>query len=140
MRASEVKALRRRDLGLEWVEGVIQSGQVIVPKSKTRAGRGRCIPFTRRVCAVLTMWLSYFPDAGPDSYVFPYHKVGIGGDSRVPRIWAVDLSRSMGEWKKAWAGILKSAGIYAASRASGSGVCSLQPVYDSGGCVLAGDS
>jgi len=111
MRASEVKALRRRDLGLVWGDGVIQSGQVIVPKSKTEAGAGRCIPFTRRACAILTMWLSNFPDACPDSYVFPYHKVGIGGDSRIPQIWAVDLCRPMGEWKKAWAGICKSAGV-----------------------------
>ncbi len=92
---------------------MIQSGQVIVPKRKTEAGTGRCIPFTRRACAVLTMWLSNFPDAGPGSYVFPYHKIGIGGHSRIPRIWAVDLSRPMGEWKNDW---LASASLRASYR------------------------
>ena len=64
-----------------------------------------------RGCAVLTMWLSRFPNAGPESFIFPYHKVGIGGNSRVPQTWAVDLNRPMGEWKKAWEGVCKSAGV-----------------------------
>jgi len=111
MRASEFKRLRWQDVSLLWENGVIQSGEIIVPKSKTEAGTGRCIPLTRRGCAVLTMWLSRFPNAGAESYVFPYHKVGIGGDSRVPQTWAVDLNRPMGEWKKAWEGVCKSAGV-----------------------------
>lgn len=111
MRASEAKGLRRHDIGLLWENGVIQSGEIIIPRSKTDAGTGRCIPLTRRGCAVLTMWFSRFPNAGEGSYVFPYHKVGIGGDSRVPQTWAVDLNQPMGEWKKAWEGVCKSAGV-----------------------------
>jgi integrase len=100
MRASEVKGIRRQDIGLLWENRVIQRGEIIIPKSKTEAGTGRSIPLTRRGCAVLTMWLSRFPNSGAESYVFPYHKVGIGGDSRVPQTWAVDLNQPMGEWKK----------------------------------------
>jgi integrase len=73
MRASEVQALRRRDLKLTWADGNIASGEVIVPKSKTPAGTGRLIPFTRCVCACLSLWLSRFLDAGPDGFVFPFH-------------------------------------------------------------------
>jgi len=112
MRASEVRSLRRRDLTVEWDNGVIKKGEVLVPKSKTDAGTGRTIPLTQRICATLTMWLSHFPDATGESYLFPRHKVGIGGNSRRPQVWAVDLNRPMGEWKSAWATAGKGAGIH----------------------------
>jgi len=111
MRASEVQALRHRDLTLTWTNGNIASGEVIVPKSKTAAGTGRLIPLTRRVCACLSLWLSRFPDAGPDSFVIPFHQVGIGGDSRSVRVYDVDLECPIGSWRKAWLGACKNAGV-----------------------------
>jgi integrase len=111
MRSSEVQALRRRDLKLSWADGNIASGELIVPKSKTAAGTGRLIPFTRRVCACLSLWLSRFPDAGPDSFVFPFHQVGIGGNTRTVEVYDVDLDRPMGSWRKAWLGTCKNAGV-----------------------------
>jgi integrase len=54
------------------------------------------------VCATLTIWLARFPDASADSYLFPRHRVGFAGNSRTPMIWGVDLTRPLGEWKKAW--------------------------------------
>ncbi len=111
MRASEVQALRHRDLKLTWVNGNIASGEVIVPKSKTAPGTGRLIPFTRRVCACLSMWLSRFPRAVPESFVFPFHQVGIGGNSRIVGVYDVDLARPMGSWRKAWLGACKNAGV-----------------------------
>jgi len=45
---------------------------------KTAAGTGRMIPLSRRICACLSLWLERFPEAGPDSFLFPYHKVGMG--------------------------------------------------------------
>jgi integrase len=72
LRASEARALRRKDLELIWKDGAILSGRLIVSKSKTEAGKGRAIPLTRRVCVILTLWLSRFPTAEPDSYVFPH--------------------------------------------------------------------
>ncbi len=111
MRASEVQALRHRDLKLTWVNGNIASGEVIVPKSKTAAGAGRLIPFTRRVCACLSLWLSRFPDAGPNSFVFPFHQVGISGNSRRVEVYDVNLERPTGSWRKAWLGTCKNAGV-----------------------------
>jgi integrase len=111
MRASEVQALRHRDLGLTWTNGEITSGEVVVPKSKTAAGTGRLIPFTRRVCASLSLWLPRFPDAGPDSFVFPFHQVGIGGNSRKVQMYNVALDRPMGSWRKAWLDACKKAGV-----------------------------
>ena len=110
LRASEVRSLRRRDLKLEWREGVIAKGELTVPKSKTEAGTGRTVPFTSRVCAVLTLWLSRFSDAGPDIYVFPRFSVGVEGNARKPHFHSVALNEPIGEWKKAWKIALDKAG------------------------------
>ena len=109
-RASEVRALRRRDLSLVWKNSVIERGAVTIPKSKTEAGTGRLIPLTKRACAVLTLWLARFPAASEQSFVFSRHSVGLAGDNRAPLFYHVDLDRPIGEWKKAWAGCLGKAG------------------------------
>ena len=111
MRAGEVRALHLRDLHLTWNKGQITSGEVIVPKSKTAAGTGRLIPFSKRVCASLSLWVGYFPNATPESYLFPFHQVGIGGDSRLVTVYDADLSRPMGSWRKAWLECSKRAGV-----------------------------
>src|SRR5437899_5495157 len=111
MRVGETQALRRKDLSLAWKNAAIQRGEITVPKSKTAAGAGRVIPLSRRVCACLSLWLERFPEAGPDSFLFPYHKVGLAGNSRVPVLWDVDLSRPMGSWRKAWRLASKAAGV-----------------------------
>jgi integrase len=111
LRASEVRSLRRKDLSLEWSDGVIVAGHLTVPKSKTEAGTGRMVPLTRRVCGALTLWLSRFPEAGQDSYVFPRHKVGLGGRTRAPRVWGVKLDEPIGEWKKTWERVRRLAGL-----------------------------
>ena len=97
LRPSETRALRRRDLNLVWRDGAIVEGEVVVGLSKTEAGAGRVVPWTRRACAALTLWLSRFSaEAGPDSYVFPFHHVGLAGNRRKPHLWGIDLNRSMG--------------------------------------------
>ena len=111
MRLGETQALRRKDLSLGWKDGVIQHGEIIVPKSKTAAGTGRVIPLSRRVCACLSLWLERFPEADLDSFLFPYHKVGLAGNSRLPVLYDVDLNRPMGSWRKAWRIACKTAGV-----------------------------
>jgi integrase len=111
MRLGETQALRRRDLRLEWASGSIVRGALVVAKSKTAAGTGRMIPLSRRVCACLSLWLERFPEAGLDSFLFPYHKVGMGGNSRLPVLYGVDLNRPMGSWRKAWRIASKAAGV-----------------------------
>jgi len=39
-----------------------------------------------------------FPDAGADSFVFPFHRVGLSGKSRKPLTWDVNLNRPTGQW------------------------------------------
>jgi hypothetical protein len=67
----------------------------IVGRSKTEAGAGRVVPLTRRACAALTFWLSRFPDADPDAFVFPFHRVAIAGNERIPHVYDVKLDRPM---------------------------------------------
>jgi integrase len=110
LRASEVRSLRRKDLKLEWHSGVIEKGELTVPKSKTEAGTGRVVPFTTRVCAVLTLWLSRFSEAGLDTHVFPRFSVGVQGNARRPHFHSVALNEPIGEWKKAWKIALDKAG------------------------------
>jgi len=74
MRLGETQSLRHKDLRLIWKDGAIQRGEITVPKSKTAAGTGRVIPLSRRVCACLSLWLERFPDAVPDSFLFPLTK------------------------------------------------------------------
>lgn len=111
IRTSEVQALRHKDLALTWKDGLIVNGEVVVPKSKTAAGTGRLIPFSRRICACLSLWLYRFPNFAPDSFVFPFHRVGIAGNSRTVEIYDVDSGRPMGSWRKAWLGACKTAGV-----------------------------
>jgi integrase len=111
LRASELRALRRRDLSLVWQSRRITEGALVVAKSKTDAGTGRLVPLTSRACGVLSRWLPRFPDAGGDTYVFLRHRVGLGGDARKPYIWDVDLNQPIGEWKKAWLLACRDAGV-----------------------------
>jgi integrase len=106
-----VRVLRRADLGLKWKDQIIDSGILTVPKSKTDAGAGRTVPLTKRTCAVLTLWLSRFPEADSASYVFPRHAVGFAGNTRIAFFHDVDLSHPIGQWKKAWKIACKSAKV-----------------------------
>jgi integrase len=55
--------------------------------------------------------VGYFPDLTPDSYLFPFHQVGIAGDARAMTVYGADPNRSMGSWRKAWLQACKRAGL-----------------------------
>jgi len=92
-------------------KGSIVKGELVVPKSKTAAGTGRVIPLSRRVCACLSLWLERFPNVEPDSFLFPLHKVGLAGNSRLPVLYDVDFTRPMGSWRHAWRLVCKAAKV-----------------------------
>jgi integrase len=102
LRASEVRSLQVKDLELLWEGGAIVGGRLTVSKSKTEAGRGRAIPLTRRACAALTLWLSRFPNSGPESFVFPHHRVACRNGGAEHHVYEVDLAKPIGSWKRAW--------------------------------------
>src|SRR5487761_202323 len=111
LRASEAKTLRQRDLNLEWQEGVITKGELVLAKSKTDAGTGRKIPLTMRARSVLTLWLSRLPAADPEAFVFPSHQIGCAVDARGPFIYSVDFQQPVNEWKSAWYTALRQVGL-----------------------------
>ena len=69
------------------------------------------VPLTSRACAVLSLWFSRFPNAEEGSYVFPRHRVGLGGDARKPYVWDISLDHPIGEWKKTWRLAFEEAGV-----------------------------
>jgi integrase len=109
LRANEIRQLRYRDLTLLWRGGTIEQGGLIVSRSKTEGGTGRAIPLTRRACAALTLWLSRFPQASSNSFVFPAYRIGGNGQRSLCR---VDLSRAIGSWKRAWRDALSTAKLH----------------------------
>jgi integrase len=110
LRSVEARSLRRRDLALEWQNGVIVSGSLVVERSKTDAGTGRVVPLTQRVCAALTLWLSRFPKAGQDAHVFPRHGVSVSA-GREPLLHAVEFDKPLGNPKGAWKRARETAGL-----------------------------
>jgi integrase len=112
LRSAEIKALRRKDLLLEWKNGCIVSGEIIVPKSKTEAGRLRSVPLSTAVCSVLTMWLSRFPKATAESFVFPQHRIAMIKGGQAVLIRDVRLDRPVQSWMTAWRTALKQAGVH----------------------------
>jgi integrase len=69
------------------------------------------VPLAKRSCGLLTIWLSRFPSAKPDSYVFPKYSAGLAGNARLALLHSVDLNRPIGAWKKAWKIACQSAGV-----------------------------
>jgi integrase len=112
LRAAEIKSLRHCDLRLLWNKGLIENGEVLVPRSKTDAGKGRAVPISPDVCSTLTMWLSRFPDAKPGSFLFPRHEVQMLKGGREANIVNVDLNKPMQSWVRAWHTALKGAGAH----------------------------
>ncbi len=113
LRPSEIRSLHRLNLRLSWRNGTVVEGEVIVGRSKTEAGAGRIVPLTRRACGALSIWIARFPQAGPDSYLFPFHRVAIAGNDRTPHIYDVKLEVPMSpsSYKTAFETARKKAGI-----------------------------
>jgi integrase len=85
LEVSETRSLRWSNLQLTWKNDTVSTGEVVVGRSKTKAGIGRVVPPTRRACAALGPWLSHFPNAGAeDSYIFPFHRVAIAATNVLP--------------------------------------------------------
>jgi integrase len=95
LRPSEARSLRLSNLKLTWQKGVIAEGELIVGRSKTQAGAGRVVPLTHRACAALNVWLARFPRSGSDRFLFPFHRVALAGNTRLPHIYDVRLDRAM---------------------------------------------
>ena len=74
-------------------------------------GTGRLVPLTNGARAALTIWLSRFPDAKAESYIFPKHGLAFVGSNREPVFRDLDLSKPIDTWKKAWCLACDKAGV-----------------------------
>jgi integrase len=113
LRPSETRSLRRSNLRLDWRDGAVSEGEIIVGRSKTEAGAGRMVPLTRRACAALTLWLSRFPNGASEDFVFPFHRVAINGNARTPHLYDVRRDAPMGpsSYKTAFETAREKAGL-----------------------------
>jgi integrase len=104
MRYSEIRLLQWKQISLE-------GKTLLVGKSKTENGTGRTIPLNRRLLAVMEMWSARFPDRTPDQFVFPSEKYGAATNDFEPCTYATDLTKPINDWKEAWEGAKKRAGV-----------------------------
>ena len=112
LRASEIQALRRRDLRLDWKAGIIAAGEVVVPRSKTEAGTGRSVPFTQQLCGTLTLWLCDFQP--PQKILTCSHAIRCrcSKEGGIRGIVSPVLSKPVQSWQRAWRTALKEAGVH----------------------------
>jgi integrase len=101
--------VRYRDLELARKDDAIVAGRLIVPKSKTDAGTGRVIPFTRRLCVTLSSWIARFPNVEPESYIFPHHRDACRGGFSEYHLYETDLRRH--RVKRAWKYACRKSGV-----------------------------
>jgi integrase len=84
--------------------------EVIVGKSKTRAGKGRRIPLNPDATKALADWANRFPVRKPEHYVFPACE-NARIDTAKPDYSQVDASRAIKSWRTAWRHARKAAGL-----------------------------
>lgn len=104
MRYSEIRLLT-------WKQIDLNSRMLVVGKSKTEHGTGRVIPLNDRVLGILNSWAANFPDRRPEHYVFLAEKYGAAGDEFTPKVYNIDPTKPIGDWKEAWEKAKKRANI-----------------------------
>jgi integrase len=113
LRPSETRALLRSSLKTQWEADRLIEADVLVRHSKTAAGAGRLVPLTKRSCAALGPWMERFQSAALETFLFPFHRVAIGGYQRRPLVYDVrpELPMSMSSYKRAFETARKKAGV-----------------------------
>jgi len=95
LRPSEIRSLRQSNVHARWNGRTIIEAEVAVGRSKTEAGSGRIVPLTRRLREALAVWMIRFDGEPPESYLFPFHRIAVGGSQREPLIYEVMPERPM---------------------------------------------
>lgn len=94
LRKNEIRTLRWRQIDL--IERMLTVGH-----TKTEGGSGRLIPLNSVAYAALVRWVSLFPEAQPDDYVFPACE-NARFDCSKPDTSKIDPSRPINSWRTAW--------------------------------------
>jgi integrase len=92
-------------LNLRWRDVVLHRAELVVPKSKTDAGKGRLIPLNANLMAVLkayaAFYVSRFRELRGEWYLFPFSS----------RQKPVDPNRPTTTLKSAWTAVRATAGV-----------------------------
>ncbi len=98
-----------------WSQVDFMKSEFQVGKSKTAGGEGRIVPLNQAALGALKDWRSRWPDAKPADYIFPSEKLAFKGEGAVECgvmiSYAVDPSKPLGSWKRAWSSAKKQAGV-----------------------------
>jgi integrase len=98
-----------------WSQVDLLRGEFRVGKAKTAGSTGRIIPLNQTALEVLKAWKAHWPEANLDDYIFPSETLMFKGkgsaDSGVMTSRAVDRTKAIGSWKRAWKTAKKQAGI-----------------------------
>jgi integrase len=86
-----------------------------VGKAKTAGSGGRVIPLNQAAIAAFREWRKRWPEAKPSDYIFPSEKLVFKGPGSSEKgtmtSYAVNASRPLGSWKRAWGSAKKQAGV-----------------------------
>lgn len=93
MRHAEIRRLQWK-----WVD--LEKRVLIIARSKTDAGSGRCVPLNQPAWAALEMWAERFLNRDPQHYVFPACENG-----------KFEPKRPISNWRTAWRNASRSAGL-----------------------------
>jgi integrase len=85
---------------LHWSQIDLSTRVLIVGKTKTAAGTGRCVPLNQPTWAALDGWAARFPDRQPEHFVFPACENG-----------QVNPATSISHWRTAWTRACEKAGL-----------------------------
>lgn len=103
MRKNEIRMLR-------WQQIDLIQRTLAVGRTKTEGGSGRVIPLNSVAYAALVRWISRFPEAKPEDYLFPACE-NVRLDCSKPDFGKINPSRPIKSWRTAWRRALKDASL-----------------------------
>jgi integrase len=86
-----------------------------VGRAKTEESEGGIVPLNQTAIRALKEWRSRWPDAKTEDYIFPREKLAFKGEGASEKgtmtAYAVNPSKPLGAWKRAWNTAKKQAGV-----------------------------
>jgi integrase len=111
-------ALRNAELRrARWHQVDFLKAEFQVGEAKTEGSEDRVVPLNKAALTAFTEWRSRWPNAKPSDYIFPTEKLVFKGrgaaEQGVMTSYAVDPTKPLGSWKRAWASATAQAGVSA---------------------------
>jgi integrase len=98
-----------------WNQVDFMKAEFRVGRAKTEGSEGRIVPLNQAAIRAIKEWRSRRPDAKPEDYIFPTEKLAFKGEGAPEKgtmtAYAVNPSKPLGAWKRAWNTAKKQAGV-----------------------------